>query len=51
MPKLSSLKSEKRLLDRQAADRIRSHILEGAERDSVVAIVRQTMEASQRRGA
>jgi DNA-binding GntR family transcriptional regulator len=29
MPKLGSLKSEKRLLDRQAADRIRSHILEG----------------------
>lgn len=29
MAKLTSLKSEKRLLDRQAADRIRSHILEG----------------------
>ena len=29
MAKLASLKSEKRLLDRQAADRIRSHILEG----------------------
>ncbi|MDB5506372.1 MAG: transcriptional regulator [Devosia sp.] len=29
MPKLASLKSEKRLLDRQAADRIRSHILSG----------------------
>ncbi len=29
MPKLASLKSEKRLLDRQAADRIRQHILNG----------------------
>lgn len=29
MSKLSSLKSEKRLLDRQAADSIRQHILEG----------------------
>jgi DNA-binding GntR family transcriptional regulator len=29
MAKLSSLKSEKRLLDRQAADRIRQHILQG----------------------
>jgi DNA-binding GntR family transcriptional regulator len=29
MPKLTSLRSEKRLLDRQAADRIRAHILEG----------------------
>ena len=29
MAKLTSLKSEKRLLDRQAADRIRSHILSG----------------------
>ncbi len=29
MPKLASLKTEKRLLDRQAADRIRSHILGG----------------------
>jgi DNA-binding GntR family transcriptional regulator len=29
MPKLTSLKSEKRLLDRQAADSIRQHILEG----------------------
>lgn len=29
MAKLASLKSEKRLLDRQAADRIRSHILDG----------------------
>lgn len=29
MAKLTSLKSEKRLLDRQAADRIRGHILEG----------------------
>ena len=29
MPKLASLKSEKRLLDRQAADRIRTHILQG----------------------
>ena len=29
MPKLASLRSEKRLLDRQAADRIRAHILEG----------------------
>lgn len=29
MAKLSSLKSEKRLLDRQAADGIREHILEG----------------------
>lgn len=29
MPKLTSLKSEKRLLDRQAADGIRNHILEG----------------------
>ena len=28
MPKLTSLRSEKRLLDRQAADRIRAHILE-----------------------
>jgi DNA-binding GntR family transcriptional regulator len=29
MPKFASLKSEKRLLDRQAADSIRQHILEG----------------------
>ncbi len=29
MAKLTSLKSEKRLLDRQAADRIRDHILQG----------------------
>ena len=29
MAKLASLKSENRLLDRQAADRIRSHILTG----------------------
>ena len=29
MTKLTSLKSEKRLLDRRAADQIRSHILEG----------------------
>ena len=29
MPKLTSLRSEKRLLDRQAADRIRAHILDG----------------------
>jgi DNA-binding GntR family transcriptional regulator len=29
MPKLTSLRSEKRLLDRQAADRVRAHILEG----------------------
>lgn len=29
MAKLASLKSEKRLLDRQAADRIRAHILKG----------------------
>lgn len=29
MPKLDSLRSERRLLDRQAADRIRTHILEG----------------------
>jgi DNA-binding GntR family transcriptional regulator len=29
MAKLGSLKSEKRLLDRQAADRIRQHILQG----------------------
>ena len=29
MAKLASLKSEKRLLDRRAADQIRSHILEG----------------------
>ncbi|MBN9274574.1 MAG: GntR family transcriptional regulator, partial [Mesorhizobium sp.] len=29
MAKLTSLKSEKRLLDRRAADQIRAHILEG----------------------